>query len=62
MNKDIDRDELVKYIKDEISANGSSSCFYGQGLDPDTGEYDAEEIAEKIINGEIDFDTKAFEI
>lgn len=54
MNESIDRNELVDYIHDEISANGTSSRFYGCGLDPDTGEYDAEAIADAIINGEIE--------
>ena len=62
MNKNIDRNELVKYINEEINANGTSSRFYGQGLDPDTGEYDAEAIADAIVNGEIEFDTKNFEL
>lgn len=62
MNENIDRNELVKYINEEIAANGASSRFYGKGLDPDTGKYDADEIADAIINGEIEFDTTNFQL
>lgn len=62
MNKNIDRNELVKFIHEEISANGTSSQFCGRGLDPDTGEYDADAIADAIINSEIELDTKNYEL
>ncbi len=50
--KIFDTNAAIEYIHQEIAGNGTNSIFMGRGLDIDTGEYDAEEIAEAIERGE----------
>lgn len=47
------RSELIDWIHAEISAQGTSSVFWGHGLDKRTGAYDAEKIADRIISGKL---------
>jgi len=56
-----DFEKAVEYIHKEIASNGTSSEFVGRGLNVATGEYDAEEIASAIENGEFPKLTGLFE-
>ena len=47
-----DLDQAMQYVHDEIASWGTSSMFIEHGLDPEIGEYDAEEIANAIEAGE----------
>lgn len=51
MNVNVNKAELVKWIHQEIAAKGTSSKFFGHGLDKRTGNYDADKIADRLISG-----------